>query len=80
MDAERGGHLLERQRALSAQPGAAVVKTVPRAELPDDEGTELVCHAGTQTTCVQDVGDLGVGVIFQEAINLGDHAGSVRRS
>jgi hypothetical protein len=73
--AEDAGHLLQRQHALAAQAGAAVIKMVPRAELPDDEGAELVPYARSQTTGVQDVGDFGVGVTFQEAIDLGDHRG-----
>jgi hypothetical protein len=45
MDAKRGGHLLERQHALSAQAAAAVFETVLPAELPDDAGAEPVGHA-----------------------------------
>src|SRR6266545_5748747 len=73
MDAEYGGHLIERQHALPPQTAAAVFETVPRAKSPDDEGAELIPYARSETSGVQDPGDLGISMVFQKAIDLGDH-------
>src|SRR5712691_3304217 len=72
MDAKGGGHLVDRQQALVAQAATPVFKTVFPAQLPDDEVAEPPGHAWPKTTCVQDLGDLGVGVMLEQTIDLGD--------
>ena len=73
MNAERIGHLLEREQALSTQAAKALLETVLLADVVDDEVAKPVRHAGTQASGVQDVGDLHVGVIVDQAIDFGDH-------
>jgi hypothetical protein len=68
-----GGNLLEREHALSTQAAESILETVLHAELVDDGDAEPVRHTGPQASGVQDVGDLGICVMVEQAINFGDH-------
>src|SRR5437764_10128363 len=69
-----GGHLLECEHALSTQAAESILETVLHAELVDDGDAEPVRHTGSQASGVQDVGDFGICVMIEQAIDCGDHA------
>jgi len=72
MKASGGSHLLEREQALPTQAAEAVLEAVLPTDMADDDVAESVRYAGTQTSGVQDLGDLHVGVIVDQAIDFGD--------
>jgi hypothetical protein len=76
MGTEQLGNLRQGQEAASAQAGESIGEAVLVAQVDDDGGGELTGDARVQAARVEDLGDLRVGVVLEEAIDL-SHDGRV---
>jgi hypothetical protein len=75
VDAELGGQLLQREEALSPEPGAAVRESVGLAEPLDGGAVEVDAGSGAASSGVENVDHFAYGVLAEEVVDLSDHGG-----
>ena len=74
-DVEEYGEFGGGQQAAVAQAVVAVAELVVLADVTDQESVEGASFAAGQAALVEDVGDLGVGVVVEEPVERGDGIG-----
>jgi hypothetical protein len=68
------GDFLEGEQAPTAEARVAVLESVGASEPGDGREAEAIGHAGAEPARVEDVGDLAIGMLVEQAIDLGDYA------
>ena len=72
-DAEGRRHLREGEVTGGAQASKSAGEAVGEADLLDQQPGEREAAAGAESALVQDLDDLGVGVLVEQLIDQGDH-------
>jgi hypothetical protein len=70
LDAKHGGHLFLGEHPAFTQTVVTDFQTVLPPNVPHDDEVEVAVGARAEPTLVQDLGDLRLGVLIQQTINL----------
>ena len=71
--AEQLRYLVEREQTPTPKAAVAVLESVCASQRVEDLEAEAFGHSGAEPVRVEDVDDLGVGVVVEQAVDFGDH-------
>jgi hypothetical protein len=69
-------HLVEGQQPAFAEPVVARFEAIPAPDVTDDDGGEVLVGAGAEAALVQEYGDLRLGMVIQQPVDLGHGRGA----
>jgi len=72
---ERASQFLPGEKPVVAESIIATPEAVGFADPPNCEAVWPVSLSGAEPTLIQQAGDFGVGVVFKQLIDLGNHMG-----